>query len=660
MLIITRKMSKINKYTPAIDGIRAIAVLSVIINHFNSALLPGGYLGVDMFFVISGFVITSSLVNREETRVELFFSGFYKRRIKRLLPALLVNFLIAGVLISFFNPSPQKHIITGIFSLIGFSNIDLYLNAIDYWGETAKLNPFTHTWSLGVEEQFYLILPLIIWLTVRGNWTVQKNYRLQWMMLVASIISLLFFVFFSESNQIATYFLMPYRFWEIGFGCVLFIYLKQGGRYIKSFVKVIPNPFLLIFTVSMLFIPNDYSILATIAIVCSTLLLILKIKVNEESGEFYFGVLTHKVILYIGVISYSLYLWHWVVIVISQWTIGIDVWTTPFQILLIALLSVLSYHLIEKPFRHTSWRSSIRIQTFFITSLIFVAASIISITVAPKSNFLYLGSQAKQKQYRLYNINSELKCSHTNNNREKQKIRTLGNSHSNHILPMLRVISNKCGLDIIHQKRSDYIVIPSGNNRHINMLNDSLSALNEGDLLILSSRNRFLYSIPYLNFKGDKWLNHAAEKKNKGFGLDNWLMELDAVISKADAIGVNVVLFLPNVEFDQQVLKYKAMCMEEWFQRQPQGCNPKVSKEFLSSRFPKQFYEEVRNRENETSNFYIFDPMPIYCPQEQEECPRIIDGVVAFRDTNHLTANGAKLMLDKFSLFLARHNLIKN
>ena len=651
-------MSGINKYTPAIDGLRAIAVLSVIINHFNNTLLPGGYLGVDMFFVISGFVITSSLVNREEPRVAVFFSGFYKRRIKRLLPALLFCFVVTGILISFFNPLPQKHIITGLFSIIGLSNIDLYLNAIDYWGESAKLNPFTHTWSLGVEEQFYLVFPLIMWLTIRGNWTALKKRRLLWLIFIISIVSLFSFMFFSKSNQVSTYFLMPYRFWEIGFGCVLFIHLKQGGYYLKSFVKTIPSTFFLILTVSILFVPEKYSILATLAIVCCTLLLISKIKNIEENGDSYTGILSHRITLYIGVISYSLYLWHWVVIVISRWTVGINIWTVPYQLLLITLLSVMSYHLVEKPFRRSSWRTSKYIQAYLIASLAVAALAITHLIMEPESNRLYLGNQKIQVVAKQYHINSKLECSYTGNSREKQKIRTLGNSHSNHILPVLKIISKECDLDIIHQKHPNYIMIPSGDHRNIDKLDGVLSTLNEGDLLILSSRYRFLYSIPFLNGKGDRWVDHTAKKRAKGFGLDNWLMELDAVIRKADKIGVNVLLFLPNVEFDQQVVNYKAMCMVEWFKIQPPGCNPEVSKEFLNSRFPTQFYEELNNRAAKKSNFYLFDPMPVYCPQEQDECSRIIDNVVAFKDTNHLSTEGAKLMLDKFTLFLARHNLI--
>ena len=108
-----------SKYRPEIDGLRAFAVVAVIINHFDKKLLPGGYLGVDIFFVISGFVITSSLYLRKSQNIWDFFIGFYERRIKRLIPALLIMVLIASILICFFNPEPQLNLRTGISSLFG-------------------------------------------------------------------------------------------------------------------------------------------------------------------------------------------------------------------------------------------------------------------------------------------------------------------------------------------------------------------------------------------------------------------------------------------------------------------------------------------------------------------------------------------------------------
>ena len=145
------------EYRPEIDGIRAFAVLTVIINHFNKEILPGGYLGVDIFFVISGFVITSSLYQRRSKNFKDFISGFYTRRIKRLIPALSIFVLITSVGICLFDPAPNISLRTGITSLFGLSNIDLnsMITAID------DLNVFIHL--VRVEEQFYILFPFLIW-----------------------------------------------------------------------------------------------------------------------------------------------------------------------------------------------------------------------------------------------------------------------------------------------------------------------------------------------------------------------------------------------------------------------------------------------------------------------------------------------------------------
>ena len=106
-----------SRYRPEIDGLRAFAVIAVIFNHFNREILPNGYLGVDIFFVISGFVITSSLYQRPSKNFKDFISGFYERRIKRLVPALSVFVLITSITICLFNPSPGRSLLTGITSL---------------------------------------------------------------------------------------------------------------------------------------------------------------------------------------------------------------------------------------------------------------------------------------------------------------------------------------------------------------------------------------------------------------------------------------------------------------------------------------------------------------------------------------------------------------
>ena len=154
-------------YRPDIDGWRAVAVVAVVAHHFDKTWLPGGYLGVDMFFVISGFVITLSLLSRKVESFGSYLAEFYARRVRRLLPALVACVLVTSIAVWFVDPAPRQSIGTGIAALFGVSNILLTLQDVDYFSRSTELNAFTHTWSLGVEEHFYLFFPLILWFCVK-------------------------------------------------------------------------------------------------------------------------------------------------------------------------------------------------------------------------------------------------------------------------------------------------------------------------------------------------------------------------------------------------------------------------------------------------------------------------------------------------------------
>ncbi|QYO77785.1 acyltransferase family protein [Devosia salina] len=149
-------------YRRDIDGLRAIAVLAVIAFHASPGLLGSGYLGVDIFFVISGYVITGYLVRAPKRGLTSYVLDFYSRRIRRLLPALLLCILVTAWAFVLVTTRPPKDVFdTGAWALLGLSNIQLFLASQDYFALEAGLNPFTHTWSLGVEEQYYLIYPAL-------------------------------------------------------------------------------------------------------------------------------------------------------------------------------------------------------------------------------------------------------------------------------------------------------------------------------------------------------------------------------------------------------------------------------------------------------------------------------------------------------------------
>ncbi|MCF8465132.1 MAG: acyltransferase [Flavobacteriales bacterium] len=644
-------LARVDRYSPALDGVRAMAVIAIIIYHFRESLMPGGYLGVDMFFVISGFVISNSLISRQDNSASGFLGGFYKRRAKRLIPALLFAFTVAAVAVSFFVKEPTTYILTGLSSLVGLANFNLYYNSIGYWSEFAVLNPFTHTWTLGVEEQFYLIYPIIFWILMKGSWKVRKIISV---LAIACLLSFLGFVEKSGSNQMLAYYMIPFRLWEVTFGCLVSIGLVTTNNNLLKFVlgKLSAIAILLVMVV-FIFIPHGNLVIDTLFIVISTAILIIRIVQAEsiQSPSPSLFPISNGFIVYIGKISYSLYLWHWIVIVLGRWTVGVTDSTLLPLLLLIVGFAVVSYHFIEWPLRHCSWRMSLRPRLVLLPMIGAVVGSIVLLTFFPNQNHLYLGSK-----HSLSSILDKYPFQPSKNPPKCTKIRIVGNSHSLHIVPMLTVIADKCGVELVFEQRPNYILIPNGGDSDMDRLDEVLNSLDKGDILILSSKYTYLYQVPYLNARGDKWKDHTEEKNSKGFGLDIWLQELDEILIEADERGINVVLFLPNVEFNTKVMNAD-FCTAEWFRKPDKKCNVTVSREFLDSRFPSAYFEEVESRVRFNSNFFAFNPLPIFCPEEGD-CSNILDGKVLFMDTNHLNPEGSYLMLEAFLDFLVDNDLI--
>ena len=296
-----KNLSKQSGYRPEIDGLRAFAVVTVIINHFNKEILPGGYLGVDIFFVISGFVITSSLYQRPSKNIKDFISGFYERRIKRLVPALSVFVIITSMAICVFNPEPNTSLKTGLTSLFGLSNLYLFKQSTDYFAQSTELNVFTHTWSLGVEEQFYLIFPFLIWFSGFGRQTKNGDRNLFLMIGTVAITSLIGFLYLYHINQSAAYFLMPTRFWEIASGCLLFVGL-QKRKSLEQFMLKVPPIVVLALIVGIMYLPMSWATASTVAVVVLTSVLIVSLKKQTTAYKFF----TNPKVVYIGLISYSL------------------------------------------------------------------------------------------------------------------------------------------------------------------------------------------------------------------------------------------------------------------------------------------------------------------------------------------------------------------
>ncbi|MDZ4063009.1 MAG: acyltransferase family protein [Brevundimonas sp.] len=338
-------------YRPEVDGLRAVAVCAVIANHFNHSLLLGGFLGVDIFFVISWYVITRSLIGREYRGLGDMLAHFYARRVKRILPALIACVVITAIVGSLFvnpaSPDYRTSLTTGLFSLFGLSNLYLFKQAVDYFGSSATLNLFTHTWSLAVEEQFYVLFPALFWYFGFGTLKTTSRNKFIFVMSLLSALSLALFVGMHLLSVSRAYYMFPPRFWELGIGCLVALapanaLTRHGSTWSWSATGVL---------LIALALPPELQLYTTIAAVIASGVLIMTLQQKHPI----YRLLASRLMVSIGLISYSLYLWHWSILALSRWTIGIHLWSAPIQLLTMFGLAALSYVLIERPLRQANW-----------------------------------------------------------------------------------------------------------------------------------------------------------------------------------------------------------------------------------------------------------------------------------------------------------------
>lgn len=358
------------KYRPEIDGLRAVAVIAVILFHAGFEWITGGYFGVDVFFVISGYLITSIIV-REVENNSFSFLSFWKKRLRRIFPALLV--MINAVLIfSFFcvfRPEIFNISYDAISSIFSYANFHMFYKFKDYWGNAAENSYFLHTWSLSLEEQFYLVYPGLILLLHKFRKRVLLYLSILFFM------SFLLFVWGVRYNQNQAFFLLPYRIWELGMGGLIGIYHTRYG-YFKN--KFNPNllPLLgLILILLSFFINKDSSgidLYTILPVVGSALIIAF-----SSPFDFVGKVLSTKVFTFVGKISYSLYLWHWPLIVFSKYLYpglftGFEYLVIPFVLFLIFVIGTASYFFVENPVRYSKYSYNY-IGSFFLVSVILVS-----------------------------------------------------------------------------------------------------------------------------------------------------------------------------------------------------------------------------------------------------------------------------------------------
>jgi peptidoglycan/LPS O-acetylase OafA/YrhL len=350
---------KATTFRPDIQGLRALAVVAVISDHFLG-WPSGGFVGVDVFFVISGFLITSLLLREHERSGTISFTGFYLRRTKRIMPAALLV-VIATVGASYLllnNARFNSTVWDGVWATLFGANWRFAILGTDYFQAGGAISPLQHYWSLAVEEQFYFVWPwlmlLIFWAVNRKKISSAGHAR----RVIGIAITLLTIVSFSwsiwetQSNASWAYFSTASRAWELGIGAVVAVYASALTRIPELFRHILAWLGLGGIVVAM-FTMNDAIAFpgptAAVPVVASALLIIGGTGVNRS----FLWPLTNPFSRYLGDISYSLYLWHFpVTILFLSLYPGDSAEYYTFGVVAMLILSVLSYHLVENPARH--------------------------------------------------------------------------------------------------------------------------------------------------------------------------------------------------------------------------------------------------------------------------------------------------------------------
>ena len=340
--------SGVHEYRSDIDGLRAVAVASVVLYHAGVPFLPGGFVGVDVFFVISGYLITR-IIARDIADGRFSLLTFYERRTRRIFPALFAmlgaSFLTAALIQL---PGEFAEFGQGLAAATLFVSNLFFWQTADYFGGPAHLKSLLHTWSLAVEEQFYIVFPLLLLAIARWgrqNWLV-------WLVPL-TLLSLAASVWAASAKPNAAFYLLPSRFWELAVGALLALgvvpaFAQRRTRAAAAVLGLVLIAGSVVFFSSAMVFPGLAALIP-----CFGAALVIHAGSKGCCGTLVGRFLSLRPIVFLGLISYSLYLWHWPVLVFARQWRGevLPAHEAGGLVALSVVLAVLSWRFIEKPFR---------------------------------------------------------------------------------------------------------------------------------------------------------------------------------------------------------------------------------------------------------------------------------------------------------------------
>ncbi|MEP9376370.1 acyltransferase family protein [Aquabacter sp. CN5-332] len=610
---------KLLGYFKEIDGLRAFAVMAVITFHFQKSILPFGYLGVDVFFVISGFVISQSIWKRmDEGRFAI--DDFFMRRFKRLFPALAL-LVISTIFFSALVLPKQTIVLTGAAALAGVSNIALWGLGHDYFAAPSEWNPLTHTWSLGVEEQFYLVFPFLLAL-LSGRPLV----RLVLALIAAT--SLAAYLAAGTSFPTAAFYLPIFRFWEFLSGALIF-FVPRPQREDKWSPRLWHCLQYALLAALLILMGTNGLPEALATVLCAALACGLVFASSRQAQLN--PLLCHPLMQGIGRISYALYLWHWPVVVFTK-LLAPPGLLLPLYASATLATATLSYVLVERPLRRMTWPC--RRERIVLALPAAAAASAVLIAGLWLARpMLYLGPPAMLERYFLV----ETPCHAPGRDGLQTCLRDagsgqgtvwlLGDSHAGSFLLALRAAGKSMGMGVQHL---------TGRSLYLSLTNRcSAGFCQEGTAKDLTAR------MAAVSKPGDVvFLSFVRTRLDPNLRA-TFQASLETLTSDLSGMGLHVILIedIPKV------------CGEGEFLRStfdPTACRTPLSQSRQGRQLLSDIYSDIKRRQD----VEILDPHDMLCEtgaSAEATCGSWLNGQLLYMDSSpHLTAERSAAFTDFF------------
>ncbi len=623
-------MNKKNLLQSEIQTLRAFSVFIVFLYHTNIEFFSNGYLGVDIFFLISGYVITKRIFDSFSSSNKVDLGKFYVKRIKRIIPNLF--FIICTTYITFqiFGPPNLSLFNETIYSLLGLSNLYYINHSRDYFNNIFE-DPLGHTWSLGVEEQFYLIFPIIIYVCFKF-----KNNKLNILIAILAIISILSLLFFCinyNSNSLFSFYFSPFRFWEFLIGSFFFIF--QKNIRFNKFIFILCIFFVLYITLIKENYFFDYT--KNIAVLIFVGYIISSYKKNI--------IFENNFIIYIGNISYSFYLWHLPVLFFSDLYFHGNIYIISFYALLITIfLSSITYVFVEQKFRYIEWNNKL----FGITSIFIFLLVLVGVYI----------------KYFNENIRSDLRKTITEINYIERNYNWYERSEFENKLKIQNYkVYNHCLEDSTVYTLND-----------IDLKNECLQSRDSTEIFFLFGDSHSVQFLPLLTFSEDIKNIYYSHFRGYGFPSNKVLEslmkkyetiylltnigdseELDYIRSRFEKIKEDRIKLIIFNSTPSPSLKHPFKCLIH-----QKDCFINKTENIKERNLSQLFIDITNFRLLNSSKVFLFDTFNLLCGID-DMC-KVYDkksDTLIYRDDSHIVLEGAITILEDFKNFLDRNKLIK-